>query len=64
LPVARARLKIGATDVSCDVRPDATAAVFQADLPAGEIELETWFLDAQGEELCGAYYAYVQREHE
>ncbi|MFB3829592.1 MAG: arylsulfatase [Bryobacteraceae bacterium] len=61
LPVARARLKAGASDETKAVRAEDRAATFQINLAAGGTQIQTWFLSAQGEELCGAYYTYVRR---
>ena len=62
LPVAKARLKVGAIDEVKPVHTEDTAAAFRIDLAAGRTQIQTWFLDAQGEELCGAYYTYVRRQ--
>lgn len=56
LPVAKARLKIGRVDLSKPVSAGDTAATFRVDLPPGKAELRTWFYDAEGNELCGAFY--------
>lgn len=61
LPIARARLKIAGVDQSLDVAKEDLSAVFRVPLAAGHAELQTWFYDEGGEELCGAYYAYVRR---
>jgi hypothetical protein len=38
-------------------------AVFHVTLKAGaKLEMQSWFYDANGNELCGAYYAYVRRK--
>ena len=38
-------------------------ATFTVRLKAGQkLPLQTWFLDAGGKELCGAYFAYVRRK--
>ena len=29
-------------------------------LPGGPLDLQGWFLDGEGRELCGAYYVYVR----
>ena len=34
---------------------------FRVALEAGRTRLQTWFDDAEGRELCGAYYVYVHR---
>jgi hypothetical protein len=61
LPVASARLKIGAVEVSADVEPGAKAVEFTVELPAGPTQLQTWFLDRSGRQLCGAFYVEVLR---
>jgi arylsulfatase len=62
LPIAEARVKIGTFDERRPVAGEAKQAVFTARLPAGRTQLQTWFYDAGGNELCGAYYAYVRRK--
>ena len=62
LPIARARLKVGDIDQAVNVKPADQSAVFRVSLPAGRTQLQTWFYDAAGNELCGAYYVYVRRK--
>ncbi|MFH1918572.1 MAG: hypothetical protein ABIP48_01615 [Planctomycetota bacterium] len=62
LPVAEARLKIGPVDLFRPVAPHAHAATFTTPLPAGKTHLQTWFYDAQDNELCGAFYVEVLRK--
>jgi hypothetical protein len=31
-------------------------------LTAGKTRLQTWFYDANGKELCGAFYVTVERK--
>ena len=61
LPIAQARLKIGRFDRTIKLRPDDREAMFRMELPAGATTAETWFLDAAGDPLLSAYYAYVRR---
>lgn len=61
LPAAKARLKIADVDVSKPVGPKDKAATFRVKLTAGKAYLKTWFYDAEGKELCGAFYVYVHR---
>jgi arylsulfatase len=61
IPIARARLKIGAFEEAKPVEPRDQEAVFRVKLPAGRTTLETWFLDGAGKPLVSAYYAYVER---
>jgi hypothetical protein len=61
LPIARARLKIAAVDRTMNVAGGDVGVTFRVALPKGPAELQTWFLDDAGRDLCGAYYVYVQR---
>jgi len=61
LPIRKARLKIGNVDVSQPVAPGDQAATFAVQLTRGETRLQTWFYDAGGTELCGAFYVEVRR---
>lgn len=56
-----ARLKIAEVDVTEAIPDGAHAVTFQVQLKAGKTRLQTWFMDQQSKELCGAYYAYVKR---
>jgi arylsulfatase len=63
LPIAKARLQIGDTDESKTVAANDKEAVFNVTLKAGtKLQMQSWFYDASGNELCGAYYAYVRRK--
>jgi arylsulfatase len=62
LPVAKARLKIGGFDEGRPVGEADKAAVFSVRLKAGPAELQTWFLDAADQPLCGAYAVTVLRK--
>ena len=55
LPIALARLKIAKADQSLPVKPGDKEVSFRVALKRGRCELQTWFFDAQGQELCGAY---------
>lgn len=61
LPAAGARLKVGDVDVSRSVGKRDKAVEFVVDLEPGNTHLQTWFLDADGAELCGAFYVEVLR---
>jgi arylsulfatase len=61
LPVVKARLKIGDADVTREVTEKDKAVTFGLRLKAGPAKLQTWFYDADGNELCGAFYVYVRR---
>lgn len=59
LPIATARLKIGAFDQTVPVGPEDNSVRFRVPLTAGPVELQTWFSERAGQPLCGAYYVYV-----
>lgn len=61
LPARGARLRVGNVDRSQPVSRGDKAVSFTVHLPAGPTELQTWFYDAEGKELCGAFYVYVRR---
>ncbi len=60
-PIKSARLKIAACEETKTVSADAKEVVYNVSLPKGKTELQTWFIDADGKDLCGAYYVYVRR---
>ncbi|MBM3888274.1 MAG: arylsulfatase [Verrucomicrobia bacterium] len=62
LPIAKARLKITGFDESRAVGTGDKSVTFTAKLAARRTQLQTWFYDADGRELCGAYYVYVRRK--
>jgi arylsulfatase len=61
LPIARARLKVGSFDRTVPVSATDKLISFTVNLPAGPANLQTWFLDANGKLLTGAYYVEVTR---
>ncbi|MBI3682210.1 MAG: arylsulfatase [Acidobacteria bacterium] len=62
LPIAAARLAIAGQEQSAKTKPGDKAAVFRVTLKGGtKTTLHGWFQDAQGEDVCGAYYASVRR---
>jgi arylsulfatase A-like enzyme len=44
-----------------DVTAQDKSIRFAVALRPGPVQLQTWFYDAAGKELCGAYYVYVRR---
>jgi arylsulfatase len=63
LPIAKARLKVGDIDEARPVRPGDKEVVFSVRLPAGvKLRLQTWFYNADGQELCGAYFTEIKRK--
>ena len=61
IPIAGARPQIGSFDRTVKVAAQDREAVFKVRLPAGPSIMKSWFLDKAGQELLGAYYAYVYR---
>jgi arylsulfatase A-like enzyme len=62
LPIARAQLRIAGGQQSAKVATGDTSAKFKVRLKGGtQTQLQGWFQDAQGKDLCGAYYADVRR---
>ncbi len=59
-PVASAELKIGDQRQTKPVARADKAANFTVALERGRTELQTWFRDAAGQEIAGAYYVYVR----
>lgn len=66
LPITAARVRVAGSGTTAPI--DETVAVvatdravtFRVPLPAGPLDLQSWFLDGAGRELCGAYYVYVR----
>ena len=62
LPITTARLKIGDFDQALPVAAADRSVLFTVPLEAVDrLQLQTWFLDEHGEQLCGAYYVDVRR---
>ncbi len=62
VPVAGAKLSIAGREMSARANPGDKAAVFEAALNGGtKTRLHGWFQDAAGADLCGAFYARVER---
>jgi arylsulfatase len=62
LPVAKARLKVGDFDQTAEVMKDDKGVTLLVPLTKGRTRLQTWLLDADGKELCGAYYVEAKRK--
>ena len=63
LPISMARLKVADLDVKKPVGANDKEVVFSVRLKAGaRLPMQSWFFDADGQELCGAYFAYVRRK--
>jgi arylsulfatase len=62
LPIASARLAVGGLDQRTDAPSGVKSVTFTAMLDPGPTQLQSWFYDASGKEVCGAYYVYVRRK--
>lgn len=60
-PIARARIIVGDQEQSSKIYPTDKSARFTFDLKAGKNSIITFFDDAKGERIVGAYYLYVKR---
>jgi arylsulfatase A-like enzyme len=62
LPIASAKVAIqGKTGFAKSAGKDAKEIVVRLSLQRGVTQLQAWFQDAEGTDLAGAFYAYVQR---
>ena len=61
LPVASAVLTHDGAEHTQRTEPGAPAAHFRLELPAGRTRIGGWFRDADGNDLCGAFYGYFRR---
>ena len=63
-PIASARMIVGNEEQTASVAPSDKAVRFSFKLDAGESSILTYFDDANGERISGAYYLYVNRRSE
>lgn len=56
LPIAAARLTVSRLSFDAKADPGATAVKLRATLPRGKTQLQAWFKDKDGNDLCGAFY--------
>jgi hypothetical protein len=62
IPIARAQLKISGQQLSTKTAATDKVASFRVKLKGrAKTQLHAWFQDAEGKDLCGAYYASVRR---
>ena len=60
LPVKQARLRTGDYDRTVRTETDQTEVQFKVELPEGIHNIETWFMDEKGKQLCSAYYTKAE----
>src|SRR5262249_32010930 len=63
LPIAKGRLKVAGLDETKAVGAKDKEVGSRLKLKAGgKLPMQSWCYDADGKELCGAYFAYVRRK--
>jgi hypothetical protein len=62
LPIAAAKLRIAGLERSVKTAPTDETAVMRVNLKKNvRTQLQAWFQDEQGNDLCGAFYATVRK---
>jgi len=61
LPIASATLTIAGQKLTAPAPGGAKEIVVRTRIAAGRTQLQAWFQDAVGQDLCGAYYVKVTR---
>ena len=57
--VTRAEFRVAGVSQQKPVESTDKAVTFTARLKRGQMEMQTWFRDANGADIAGAYYVYV-----
>jgi arylsulfatase A-like enzyme len=60
--IAVAKLEIAGVKADTKADPKATGATLNVKLPAGKTKLKAWFADADGNDLCGAFFVTVKKK--
>lgn len=60
--IAAAKIELGGVAAKEKADPKATGATFAVKLPAGKTTLKAWFADADGKDLCGAFFVSVRKK--
>ena len=61
LSIATAKITVGEFTATAGPDEGNRSITFTVDLKKGPTELQTWLRDADGQEICGAYYVTVTR---
>lgn len=61
IPVASACLQVAGLERTAAATAADLGVTMKVRLPAGRTQLQGWFRDAEGRDLCGAFYARVKR---
>jgi arylsulfatase len=59
--IAQAKVEIAGVKAETKADAAATGATLAMRLPAGRTTLKAWFADAQGKDLCGAFFVTVKK---
>jgi arylsulfatase len=59
--IAAAKMRIAGVEGSAKTAPTEQEVTVRVKLPAGKTTLKAWFQDDKGNDLCGAFFAYVRR---
>jgi len=54
-------VKVADQEASAKTAPTEQEVVVKVTLPAGKTTLKAWFRDAEGNDLCGAFFVYVRK---
>ena len=54
------KVEIAGQEASAKTDPAQQEVALRVKLPAGKTTLKAWFQDAQGNDVCGAFFAYVR----
>lgn len=60
LPIAKARLTVAGETAEGEAAAGRKKVTFRRRLTKGRTQMQGWFQDAEGRDLCGAYFAYVR----
>jgi arylsulfatase len=60
-PIAAARVEAAGKSATAKTAPTEQEVTVRLTLPAGRTILKAWFQDERGNDLCGAFFAYVRR---
>ena len=61
IPAASAWLRAGGSEAAVPVPEGATEVTFRVPLDAGAAQIRSWWIDAAGNQLAGAYYLTAER---
>lgn len=60
--IATAKLEVAGVKAEAKADPKAQSATLTAKLPKGKATLKAWFSDADGKDLCGAFFVTVTKK--